>query len=326
MSNSLPINQHYIPKKILKNFASGKKKNQVYMLNKHEGTKIVPLNIQKAACISYFYNYPNDTKSLELDFFNTIDSDTPPIINKIIKDKTLSKLSSDDFYKLTKYVASQICRVPHVESCIDNMSMDFKDAFSDENGNFSILKKELKTTFLDLIKKNTEDYIHVLLKKEMRLFKLNIKNDNEFMIGDNPVVCITEGNEYRIVRIDYHSVIDHDLFMIPISNEYALVFRNYNCRIDILEYLLRLNGYQFCLSDKFVFGRTKEILTTEIKLYHEFSYNYVKAVDPNYLACYNIRKGDPITIANPRLAIEKQLLDEIKEKFKDELATFMKDK
>lgn len=287
---------HFVPEKILKLFASGKKQNKIFFIDKTLSKEIKSSSPKKLAKINNYYDYPNSDESLEDDFFNKIDSDAPPIIKKILNNNNIDCLSHEDKEKLVKYISSQICRVPNVKNQIQKMEENFKKELHES---ITILKSDLETDFLNVLIKNTSLYIDLLSNKKIELY-IHSGSKEKFITSDNPVIAINEKKEHNIISLDIHSVVDHDLFAMPISPTHALFFYNNDKKFNIKEYAEILNRCQFAYSERYLYSGNEYSLEIGMNQYYVDAYDYIK-YHSNGEEPLNIRRGEPLIIGSPVL-------------------------
>ncbi|MCW2107677.1 UNVERIFIED_ORG: hypothetical protein M2402_004879 [Rahnella aquatilis] len=312
MGNSSP-KHHFVPEKILKFFASGKKQNKIFFIDKKSIKEIKLSSPKKVARIHNYYDYPDSAESLEDDFFNKIDSDAPPVIKKIVHSNNVDCLSSEDKGKLIKYISSQICRVPNVKNQIEKMEENFKKELHES---ITILKRDLKTDFLNVLLKNTSLYIDLLSNKEMELY-INNGSREKFITSDNPVIAINEKKEHHFISLDIHSVINYDLFAIPISPNHALFFYDKGKHFNLKEYAGILNRFQFAYSERYIYSGNEYSLDTGMNQYYLDAYDYLNAYS-NGEEDLKIHRGEPVVIEKPVLKFTDDVKEMILEKLREE--------
>lgn len=264
-------------------------------------------NIEDAGHINYFYNYPDGKKSLEIDFFREIDNDTPPIIERLINDDNVV-LTTEERNKIIKYIASQISRVPFKKKGLNELN---DNLLNDLNINIT---NDVTTDYLNSIITNTERHSTFLESKKLIIHK--ISNQNNFIIGDNPVITINTDTKYNII-FDSIPVAEYELYMMPISPRHIIIFFNPEAQIHIDKYIKEANQLQIERADRRVYANQKTILESEFKEYYKHIYDMLMTVNPTSLKKENIKRGNFIKIF-PRAQIrfdhkfkEKLIADKI---------------
>lgn len=303
-------NQHYLPKGIIKAFGLGKKNQQIFFISKKTGRSAEKTNIRNVACINHFYDFKNTNASLEVDFFGKIDGAAPKIIRNLLQLNDISEFDKTQLEDLALFVASQICRVPHIYENLNALKTAFNDQISK---NVEVFDGGTKDFFLEQIKANSELYKTILLKKKMTVVR---SESNVFVIGDNPVVILEHGNKL-ITRGKYTSAIDAKIFMMPISPTNVLVFFDEWNKEEIYDHVLNNNNWQFANSAEYVFGHTKESLESGIKQHYDYAYEYIKSINPNIIKEHNLIKGNPISIEQTQYSLEGNAINSLRNMVKN---------
>ena len=117
----LPKNQHYVPQFLLKNFCFNKD-SQIYVFDKSKEV-IFETNIKNIAAENGFYNFKagSTTFSIEHDLSN-LETATAEIILKIIKQESLSGMTSDEKAILSIFIAAQFSRTKQQRLMIKQMN------------------------------------------------------------------------------------------------------------------------------------------------------------------------------------------------------------
>ncbi|MDK9421999.1 DUF4238 domain-containing protein [Pectobacterium carotovorum] len=304
--------QHYIPQKILNKFSSGKKE-MVFWLDKNKG-EVHHQHVKKIGFVKYYYDYPNSQSSLEKDFFEKIDNDTPNVIKKIINDRSINFLSGEEKETLIRYVASQLVRTPQTI----NQMRDFDSTIKEQiHPDFTLLKKDLKTDYLDSIIYNTDLHIELLNGKAMNLHEAGV--DESFIIGDAPVLGFSKlgRNTFDIVYRSFPPVINYDLYFIPISSKLLLSFVNKDPSLaeSFIFYRSLHNDFQFISAENYVFSHSKSLLISELNKFYENSFEYIKCKFPDLIERDGLVKGQPISIARTQLLFQDDVRGKLKEYF-----------
>ncbi|WP_349971160.1 DUF4238 domain-containing protein [Pseudomonas caspiana] len=303
-----PKKHHYVPKGVLKNFTFDKHKKKINFIDKYSGLSLSS-SIAKVASERYLYRFSDGGVCLEKSYFGEIDDSGASVIDKIICDSSINNLTLKEQRDLRRFVSAQMLRVPAVLKQLENFEEDISSAF---DGEHSVIKETAHTDFLKSILKGVELYEALLAKKHM-IVLVQRKSSECFVIGDVPVVQRNYGADSTSQVGHSLPIIDWDFVALPISPKYLLVYFNQACQVDIRQFALENNDWQFIQADKFVYSESKERLSFALKIYHQNSYRYIESVRPDYIERYSIKYGDKVEIGSPRLAFtdvaRKQLRD-----------------
>ncbi|EOE4689005.1 DUF4238 domain-containing protein [Vibrio vulnificus] len=301
-------NHHYLPKGILKKFCVGKKKQQIYFIDKRINRPAKKANIKNVACINNLYVSERDSLSLEDDFFRVIDNKAPKVINKLLSDINQPMLDIDDRYDLMQYVASQIARVPYNYNSIENIEQAFVQQVSNEVGLFD---EGTKSLFIKTIIQNTEQYKNILSKLSMVVFSVT-DFDYEFVIGDNPVIVL-EHDGKAVSNDGISFAVEGKIFMMPLSPKYLLICFDSLLRDKLFDYIESVNFWQFVNSSQYVFGMNGKLLEDTLKEHYGYSYDYIKSIKPGLLEDSNVKRGEPLFLGQTQIRFEGQMLEYLKE-------------
>ncbi|HED3891570.1 TPA: DUF4238 domain-containing protein [Morganella morganii] len=310
---SNPKKHHFIPQGILKNFT---KTGYLRWFSK-ELQKQHKQSTGSAGFKKYFYNYPESKESLETDFFPKIDSDAASIIDEIIKNKSIKSINANSYKKskLIKYIATQKLRTPRV---YDDMKR-FEEIIKEEiHPDISMNNNEnIRTTFLNGIKKNSKILEEILNEKKLELHKS--KKGEEYIIGDDPVLSFNRCHQRNVIIAskDYPFLIKWNIYMFPISHNLMISFIDDDKSLidDFLFYKENHNGFQFALSNDFVYSRTEETLEKEKQNYHNASYELIKNNSPEIIHDYNIKRGDKLIIRPFEITLTPEVRKQILEAY-----------
>lgn len=187
---STPINQHYIPQFLLRNFhiseKTGKEKS-IFVFDKDTG-KVFKSPIKQAATQRYFYESKIIGKNYSIEpELEKFESAASPIIKKIIKNKGLKQITRKEKVILTRFICVQFLRVPATR----NKFLDFTeqlhsrfDFFTKSGINKPDSELE-KINHCNFILGTINRFFPLIYNKDWILFE---SSDSKFIIGDNPVV------------------------------------------------------------------------------------------------------------------------------------------
>src|SRR5688572_25565803 len=111
--NSHPINQHYVPRLLLKNFSS--KQSHIWVFDKLNKAKdwnfIKERPISKVASEQYFYDINPSFEEGSYEYeLSKIEREIEPIITKIIQSKDLSSITAVEKKRFSVFIALQQLR------------------------------------------------------------------------------------------------------------------------------------------------------------------------------------------------------------------------
>jgi hypothetical protein len=251
------INQHYVPKLLLKKFSS--KESFVWVYDKEAQKKnwnfIKERPINKVASEDYFYDKVKNVKEESYEYeLRKIETEVAPILEKIIQFKNLSILSEIEREKISRFVMTQHIRTKFRQSEVKNLTDDLNDK----------LKQKLKTT-VDL---NIDSkHLWFSMFEDVKIFSKFISNkiwflgksDRLFFSSDNPVVLqnVTDQNPFRgnlgfdSYGIEIYLPLNDSLILcmycektLNIENDSIIDFNYQN--------VLNVNSLQYFQSERFV--------------------------------------------------------------------------
>jgi len=188
-SNQAKI-QHYVPRFILKNFGTGKK-CQVYVFDKHQ-EKVFTTNIRNAATEQGFYelNVEGVIYSIEPSLGN-IETEASKILRTIVITKALARLSNENKWKLSEFVAVQLARVNRIRQSISEMNRLLEEKLrhlgadpTQVKGFDHLSDEDIKAVSLDILV-HYHNYVPHIFEKTWVLFETS--KSNPFYTSDNPV-------------------------------------------------------------------------------------------------------------------------------------------
>ncbi|HFD4654019.1 TPA: DUF4238 domain-containing protein [Vibrio parahaemolyticus] len=309
-------NHHYLPKGVLKKFCVGKKKQQIYIIDKSVNSPAKKTNVKNVACINNLYVSEGGSFSLEDDFFRVIDDKAPKVIKKLLLDINKPTLNMDDKHYLLLYVASQIARVPYHYNSIENMELAFSQQVSNE---VSLFDEGMKSLFIKTIIRNTEQYKNILSKLSMTVCS-TVDFDFEFVIGDNPVI-VFEHDGKAISNDGLAFAVEGKVFMMPLSPNYLLIYYDPLLRDKLFDYIETINFWQFVNSSQYVFGMNGKLLEDTLKEHYGYSYDYIKIIKPELLEDSEVKRGEPLFVGQTQFRFEGQMLENLKEYANKKLIT-----
>jgi hypothetical protein len=221
---NIPKKHHYIPQGFLKRFAFGKKnKKKIFVIFKYQSDN-QPKQIAIKNIAYEKKMYDSKYESLEIDFFNKIDSEGISSINKIIKNKQINILNSNEIKNLADFVASLMVRIPQKKRLIHMLNNLNNEIGIEEEKS----KEKLQEKFIDDIKFFLNRISTHINKKRITL--VENKTEVDFIISDNPVIRHNTADSFTIPadliktqpQIALCSI--PDLLAIPISPKYLLIF------------------------------------------------------------------------------------------------------
>lgn len=305
---STPKKHHYVPKGILKNFTADTAQERINYIDKFSG-ELHSSSTQKVARQHYLYRYSEGGQCLEKSYFGKIDSAGPIVIDKIVSDAPLEKLTLEEQKDLRRFVSAQMLRVPAILKQLENFDDDISNAF---DGEHSIIKETAHIDFLNSILKGVDIYDDLLSKKSMTVL---VQRDASqyFVIGDAPVITKNYGPNATSQIGHSLPIIDWDFISLPLSPKHILIYFNQSDQVDIRQLAQENNDWQFIKADKFVFSASEQLLLAELKIYHQNAYRFIEKTKPEYIAEHSLKYGDKIEIGAPRIAFtetaKKQLRD-----------------
>lgn len=190
-------NQHYVPKLLLRNFASNlpakKGKEKIYVFDREKKCSFTP-NIKNIAAEFGYYDLelPEGKISFE-DHLGKIETSVADVIEKIKKDKSLAGLTVDDWAWFGVFCASLFTRgqshremIAGMEAAIRNKIRDVaKDSSADE----AIFPRESemssKAFVLHQMIEGTKEF-HTHFTNKVPIL-MEAPKGSVFYIGDNPI-------------------------------------------------------------------------------------------------------------------------------------------
>lgn len=190
---NVPKKQHYVPQFLLKNWSQGKKK-QIFVFDK-KSNKSFPSNIENIAHENNFYEdeilgYENNTESK----LSELESNSAPIINKIISEGTIKNLSDSEHKMLCLFTAVQMLRTNNIREFLEGYNEILLKRIqgwgfepNTEVENFSgMSKKEVKSSSINIVNSLPSDLVSSFIDKKLILYQA--PNNCNFYISDHPII------------------------------------------------------------------------------------------------------------------------------------------
>lgn len=185
-----PKVQHYVPRFLLKNHATGKK-DHLWAFDK-QTARTFRSNVRNVAAESNFYdsNFGDVTASLE-PALSKVESQARSPIDALCRHKQLRKLDQDDRSNISLFLAVQFLRTRSTRDGTRDLIDALRTKLSGmatsgdiHSGLMSASEEDVKTIALRMLAKAPEYVPHFLAKRWM-LFSAPV--GSSFFIGDNPV-------------------------------------------------------------------------------------------------------------------------------------------
>ena len=192
MPAKAPVKHHYVPRFILKQFASNPqyKKKKLFVFDKWED-KIFQSSVNNAGCENHFYDFKVLDKNVSAEFgLAEIDGDAASIFNSIVEKESLADLSDEDKVIIAIFCSIQIARTPQHRAVIETLFTDMFDKVEELwgvreiDGEPELSEEELKAESCMAISGATEFTKH-LISKQWLLTKAPA--NCSFYISDNPI-------------------------------------------------------------------------------------------------------------------------------------------
>lgn len=256
---SHPINQHYVPKVLLKNFSSRPYHIWVYdKVNRDKNWHFIKERpISKVASAEYFYDkIPNDIESSYEYELAKIEKAADPIISKLIFSKKLSSISAEEKEILSFFITVQHLRTKsglhYCKTISDDLEQKLSPFFK-EGPNF-----DYKKLWFDNLE-STPDFSKYILNKIWFLGEC----ESKFYTSDHPVVLqnSTVDDPLRgTLGLDSYGI---EIYM-PLTDSLILcmfcekLLNNYEGDTSPLDFndeqVLNVNWLQYAQSVRFLFS------------------------------------------------------------------------
>jgi hypothetical protein len=178
--------QHYVPKFLLKNFASTGNE-QLFVFDKKE-ERAFRANIRKVAAENGLYDLelPDGKVSAE-PMLSKLEGDASRAIEKLLKAQNIRALSEDDRIVIGLFVAVQMLRVTHLIDVMFDITETIRRRWGTIPGmpeTESDARKQARESLVNNLS-TAKDFLPEFLNKTWLLLKVYDKSD--FYISDNPV-------------------------------------------------------------------------------------------------------------------------------------------
>lgn len=278
--NNRVKNQHYVPQFLLRNFSSRTRKF-IWAFDKKErynlSNRIRERPIKKVASEEFFYDvFKNDGFKTFEDELEKAENTSAPIINKIIKTRSIKDLTIEERRDLSFFVTIQNFRTKgqllQTEAFMNKMSEQIRD-----KANIVVPEVDSSIIWFSILEQS-KNFYPILFDKVWMLCEC----DNQFMISDNPVSLQNTINTSEIIGtlgldsygIEIYLPISPSLTICLFCEKYFKekghknkVLPNLKCKeenVENLNCLQILNSERFIFSHKNEFGLVKKILSERI--------------------------------------------------------------
>lgn len=267
MKNKEPhsVNQHYVPKLLLKKFSS--KKSHVWVYDKENQKKnwnfIKERPITKVASEDYFYDKVKNVKEESYEYeLRKIETEVAPILEKIIQHKNLSILSNDEREIISYFIITQNLRTKYNQNKIQKLTNDLNEKLNSHFNTNADLGLDSKSLWFSILE-DAKVFSKFISKKVWFLGK----SEGLFFSSDNPVVLqnITDVNPLRgnlgfdSEGIEIYLPLNDSLILCLFSEKTLNQEKGLNHFIannPILDFdyqhVLNVNSLQFYQSERFI--------------------------------------------------------------------------
>jgi len=189
---NVPKKQHYVPQFLLKNWSQGKKK-QIFVFDKKTNKSFLS-GIKSIAHENNFYEdetlgYENNTE-IKL---SELESDSAPIISKIISEGTIKNLTDSEHKQLCLFSAVQMLRTNNTREFLEGFNEILSERIQgwsiDKNykvENFSNMsKEEVKSSSIRILNSLPGELVGNFINKELILLKA--PSECCFFTSDHPI-------------------------------------------------------------------------------------------------------------------------------------------
>lgn len=271
--------QHYVPQFLLRNWSEDKSSIKTYLLNENRIIPTAPISSQ--AQKHFFYGEDQEVENILCQ----LEEQSSLIISKLLVENF--ELSMEERGVIVHFIAMQNIRTPNAIQQTNDMASALARDLLIKEKKFEEFKENIKylnVGFTDPTAKQLEFFLSTfLMYTDLKLCLLKANNDNEFVIGQDPIITL---NPYLVEKrwpgpkrgIGIRGVI----IVLPISPLYSL------CLYDKTVYKIlngnnvsclnngdidTLNKFQFLTTDNVIFFNNSlnnpEAITEETKRYRE---------------------------------------------------------
>ena len=255
-----PKNQHYVPQFLLKNFYS-KDINHIWCYDKtFKNTE--ERSISKVASENYFYDTIAGQEEGSLEYLlSKAETETAPIISKIIKTKKIEILTIDEKEILALFIALQLNRTKSAFKNYERFNEYFfgkiKEIYNAFNLEHDFGEKTKKEVWLSNFS-DTPIFASILINKLWFL----LESDSKFYTSDNPVVLQNSINrkEHRGTLglnsdgIEIYFPLSDSLAIILLCERVYGALRGKKLPLMMPENIENMNALQVIYSERFIFS------------------------------------------------------------------------
>ena len=256
--------QHYVPRFYLRNFSN--KINEGYKIHcfDKKENKQFETNIENIACEKFFYEDSNGSQKIEKGLAK-LEGMFNETLTKLIKLEDISRLTTDDRYMLSLFIAIQFLRSKEKRKGIEDMIKQLSERLSKEN-----LSTELEKELEELKDKNAIRSFHTSLLIEapkfadiifsMKWLLLINKTKTLFWTSDSPTYLHNEIDHWPYgslgltkIGIEMHLPITPRIALVC-CDPLSFVHEPNKKIIRDFRHLIRLLSYQVYSSTRFLFS------------------------------------------------------------------------
>lgn len=195
---STPINQHYVPQFLLRNFHNSNEK--IHVFDKEAGGTF-ETNVRNVAAERNYYNFSHEGIEFSLEKpISEIEASAKKLIDLVVEKETLNFLIENDCSLLALFIAIQHLRGPRVRKDQELIAQALLERFGDSAEGKALIEKEwpsgvdnAKNFAIYFVSKEAHNHIPLFLSKTWLLFKST--EEQKFVISDTPVVLHND-NDY----------------------------------------------------------------------------------------------------------------------------------
>ena len=230
-----PINQHYVPQFLLRNFQIPEKRGKesaIFTFDKSTHNEY-QTPIKTTAAERYFYEVKEESYTIE-DKLGEYESITGEIVRKVLENQSIKKITNKEKVIIAKFIALQILRVPAMRNRFTQFTDLIEERFNyfGSRGIPKPSEAEEKISHCNFVLNTMNDFFPFVYNKDWVLCE---SVNSDYIIGDNPVVLNNTFNKGRgNLGLASNGV---EIYM-PISPKYCLLLICRSVRKSISEPLL----------------------------------------------------------------------------------------
>jgi hypothetical protein len=201
--NGTRENQHYVPKFLLRNFAELDKNRseQIWTFDK-SNSSIFRTNLRNIAAECGFYDTDGDDPRIATEsLLCELEAHAAQTLRKIVGERGLGNLSSEERQWLAIFCAVQFVRVPNLREKQNAIDDSIKRKIVESGGDVNnvvgfkpMTAKDLKEFAISLIPRAAKEFAPHFENKVCLLLETSISDP--FFVSDNPIVLHNE-NDFR---------------------------------------------------------------------------------------------------------------------------------